>query len=99
MYRTISAAVLAMLAGMAVQTSAEERTVRLSVPGMTCVSCPYIIERSISGVKGVKAVKATFADRTAIVTYDDEATSLDAITQATGDVGFESSVVEAGEKS
>ncbi len=71
---------------------AAEQTVKLSVPGMSCVSCPYIVKSAISAVSGVSSVTATMADLSATVTFDDEITTLVKIQQATADVGYPSSL-------
>lgn len=66
---------------------------------MYCASCPYIVKAAITEVEGVKAVETSLADHTATVTFDDELTSIDAVTQATANVGFESSPLEAAKAS
>lgn len=78
---------------------AVEQTVTLSVPGMYCASCPYIVKGAISALKGIKSVDTKLADRTATVTFDDAVTSIGAITAATANVGYESSVIPAGPSS
>ncbi len=70
---------------------AAEQTVKLSVPGMSCASCPYMVKDAISMVDGVKAVEATMVDRSATVTFDDAATNIKEIQQATADIGYPSS--------
>ena len=75
---------------------AAEKTIKLSVPGMTCASCPYIVKESISMVDGIKTVEATMDDRSATVTYDDTITSIAEITEATANVGYPSSLIEKG---
>lgn len=75
---------------------AAEKTIKLSVPGMTCASCPYIVKGSIDKLDGVKSVEATMEDRSATVTFDDAVTSLDEITSATADVGYPSSLFKSG---
>ncbi len=72
---------------------AAEQTVTLSVPGMTCASCPFIVESAISGVNGVQAVETSLEARTATVTFDNAVTTVDAITSATLSAGYESSSV------
>lgn len=72
---------------------AAEQTIKLSVPGMSCESCPYIIKQAISAIKGVIIVEATFEDLSATVTFEDTVTSIEAIMQAAKDVGYESSVI------
>ena len=75
-------------------TLAGEQTVKLSVPGMNCASCPIIVKMSISAVEGVTAVDTVLDDRTATVTFDDAVTSVEAIRQATAGIGYKASVIE-----
>jgi periplasmic mercuric ion binding protein len=72
---------------------AGERTVKLSVTNMTCVTCPYIVKQSLAAVPGVIAVDVSLPEHSAVVTFDDATTSIDALTNATGDAGFPSSLV------
>ena len=78
---------------------AVEKTVKLSVPGMTCGSCPYIVKSAISAVRGVTLVQTTLDDRSATVTFDDAVASVDAIIKSTKDVGYESLVMGVPPKS
>jgi len=78
---------------------AAEKTIKLSVPGMTCASCPYIVKGSIDILDGIKSVEATMEDRSATVTYDDTITNLEMITQATANVGYPSSLFKADSNS
>lgn len=91
--------VLGFVLGVAVFTAsaafAAEKTVKLSVPDMFCASCPYMVKQAISAVDGVKAVEATIDDRSATVTYDDAAATLEAIRKATADIGYPSTVFSA----
>lgn len=86
------AAFTAMLLAVPLAIAAEQ-TVKLSVPGMNCASCPVIVEMSISAVKGVKAVEAVLDTQTATVTFDDTVTSIGAITEAAAGIGYEASVI------
>lgn len=98
--KKLFAAMIAAGVAMSPATApAAEQTIKLSVPGMTCASCPYIVKQAISAVKGVIIVEATIEDRSAIVTFDDTVVSIKAITQATMDVGYESSVIDSTNKS
>ena len=46
--------VLALIGFMAAApVFAAEQTVTFTVPGMTCASCPFIVELVMSGVEGV----------------------------------------------
>ena len=75
---------------------AGEQTVKLSVPGMNCASCPFMVEVVISDVEGVKTVETTLKDRTATVTFDDAETSVDAIRAATAGIGYASTLITSG---
>ncbi len=75
---------------------AAEQTVKLSVPGMYCASCPYMVKKAISAVQGVKAVQAEIEDRSATVKFDDVVTNTAAIRKATADIGYPSTVIVAG---
>lgn len=99
MKRFIVALILATVAMSSTTVLAAEQTIKLSVPGMTCASCPFIVKSAISAVIGVKSVEATLEELSATVTFDDTVASIDAITQATRDVGYESSVMSSTHKS
>ncbi len=74
----------AALAGM--------KTVTLDVPGMTCETCPITVKKAISRVPGVSKVSASFERKEAVVTYDDSKTTAEALTKATANAGYPSSV-------
>jgi mercuric ion binding protein len=73
---------------------AAEQTIKLSVPGMSCASCPYIVKGSIAALDGIKQVDATMVDRTATVIFDDKLTNVAEIREATEGVGYPSSVIQ-----
>ncbi len=73
---------------------AGERSVTLKVNGMTCVSCPFIVKKSLTRVDGVKSVKVSLAEKKAWVVYDDTQTTLAKLTAATAAVGFPSELIE-----
>lgn len=77
------------LATLSLPAFAAEQTVTLSVPSMFCASCPFIVQSAISGVDGVQSVETSLETRTATVVYDDAVTTLDAITQASTNAGYE----------
>lgn len=78
---------------------AADQTVKLSVPGMNCASCPIMVKGVIRQVGGVKAVSATMKDRSATVTFDDTVTSVDALTDATASIGFPSTAIPPDSRS
>ena len=96
MKTSVTLATLALTFFISGASFAAEKTVKLSVPGMSCPSCPYMVKDAVSMVDGVKTVKATMADRSATVTFDDAVTSVKEIQQATADIGYPSTLFKAG---
>lgn len=73
---------------------AGEQTVTLEVSGMTCASCPYIVRQTLANVDGVTDVEVSFAEKSALVTYDDSQTEVAALAAATAAMGFPSILKE-----
>ncbi|WP_341319282.1 mercury resistance system periplasmic binding protein MerP [Paraburkholderia sp. IMGN_8] len=80
------------LAAVAAPVWAATQTVTLAVPGMTCAACPITVKKALSKVPGVTHTNVIFDKREAVVTFDDAKTSVAALTRATGDAGYPSSV-------
>jgi periplasmic mercuric ion binding protein len=72
---------------------AGEKTVTLSVPGMYCSACPYIVKQSLAKVGGVGQVSASLETKTATVTYDDQKTTVAALVTATTQAGYPSNEI------
>jgi mercuric ion binding protein len=72
---------------------AATKTATLAVPGMTCAACPITVKAALSRVVGVEGSRVNIDKREAIVTYDDTRTHVDALTKATKDAGYPSTVV------
>jgi len=94
MKATLKALIVAGSLLAAPSAFAGEQTVTLEVSGMSCASCPYIVKQTLAGVDGVTAVEVSYAEKSAVVTYDDSKTEVAALTVATGDMGFPSRVKE-----
>ncbi len=75
-----------------IATAGETQTVTLDVPGMTCKFCPITIRKALSKVPGVIEAKADYDGKTATVTFDPDKTGLSALTQATANAGYPSTV-------
>ncbi len=75
-----------------IAVAAEQKTVTLDVPGMFCISCPFIVSKSLRRVNGVSDVKASSSTKTAIVTYDPSLVTPDALIKATTDAGYPSTL-------
>jgi mercuric ion binding protein len=84
----IAALVLGATLSLPPDASAAEKTIVLSVPGMTCEACPITVRKALERVPGVQKVKATFQPKEAVVTFDDAKTSVEALLEATKRVGF-----------
>lgn len=87
-------AVVVTVALLAASSSlAEERSVNLSVPGMFCASCPFVVQAAIGEVEGVLSVTTDVDERTALVLFDDAVATVEAITAASTNAGYEASVI------
>jgi len=59
---------------------------------MDCAACPITVKKALSRVPGVSEVAASLEKKEAVVTYDDSKATLDALTRATANAGYPSSV-------
>lgn len=82
-------AALLLLAGPA---WAAPKTVTLAVPGMTCATCPITVKKALTKVAGVTNVDVDLDNLQAVVTFDDAKTTVEALTMATTNAGYPSSV-------
>ncbi len=90
----INTSVLALIGLIAAApVFAAEQTVTFSVPGMTCASCPFIVESAMSGVDGVITVTADANTRTALVIFDDAITNAEDIAFASTSAGYQAELV------
>lgn len=68
------------------------QTVTLAVPDMTCAACPITVKIALKKVEGVSRVEVSYPNREAVVSFDDTRTSVETLTQATGDAGYPSTL-------
>jgi periplasmic mercuric ion binding protein len=71
---------------------AGERTVTLAVQNMYCSACPVTVKSSLQAVPGVAKVVVSFADKTAVVTFDDASTAVPALITSTTNAGYPSTL-------
>ena len=71
---------------------AGERTVTLAVQNMYCSACPLTVKSSLQAVPGVAKVVVSYADKTAVVTFDDARTAVPALITATTNAGYPSAL-------
>ena len=86
---------LALLFAAVVTTSAwaaGNRTATLSVDNMDCAVCPITVRKALEKVPGVESAKVDFKSKLAVVAFDASKTTPEALTKATADAGFPSSV-------
>jgi mercuric ion binding protein len=88
---TTTAVTLLLLVG---SVSAKTRVVTLDVPGMNCAACPITVKKALTRIAGVNEVDVDLEKWRAVVTYDDARTSVAALTKATSEAGYPSTVKE-----
>ena len=81
-----------MLIVIAMPAVAATRTVTLSVPGTYCAACPITVKKALGNVPGVSRTEVNLDRREATVPFDDSRTNLEALTRATQDAGYPSTV-------
>jgi len=69
---------------------AGEQTVTLAVQNMYCSACPITVKSSLQAVTGVVKAAVSYADKTAVVTFDDAKTAVPALISATTNAGYPS---------
>ena len=87
----VATVLLMLLPGAAV---AGQATVVLAVKRMTCALCPITVAKAIRAVDGVIDVSVDYKSKRAVVRYDDAATTVKAIAQASTFAGYPARKVE-----
>jgi mercuric ion binding protein len=87
--------VLVSAMGFATSALAADTTVTLSVPGMSCSTCPITVKKALQKVPGVQQVTATLEPKEAVVTFDDSQTTLEQLRAATANAGYPSRLKES----
>lgn len=90
--KTLVAVALILTAGASTAGLATTRTAMLVVPGMTCPTCPITIKKTLERVPGVNSITSDIATKTITVRYDDAKASAAALTKATADAGYPSTL-------
>lgn len=73
---------------------AAQQTVTLSVPGMTCATCPITVKKALKRIEGVIDVKSNLAKRETTVVFDNTRAKVEALTKATREAGFPSTIAQ-----
>lgn len=70
------------------------KRVNLSLSGMHCTSCAFIIEKSLNKVAGVKEAHVNFAAEKALVTYDESQVKTEVLIEAVTKTGYSATVLD-----
>ena len=70
------------------------RIAKISVKGMTCMSCVNTIEGNMSNKPGVKSIKVSLTDKQAAIEYDEAVTTPEDLRAGIEDMGFDASLFE-----
>ena len=90
MNRLLTSAAFALCLFESSAALAAEQTVTLAVENMYCAACPHTVKASLEAVPGVTKVAVSYKEKTAIVTFDDAKTGVNALTTATTNAGYPS---------
>jgi mercuric ion binding protein len=74
---------------------AAEQTVQLDVANMSCAACAPIVRRTLTAVPGVTGVAVSVEKATAVVTFDDQKTSVEALIKAVTNAGYPAKLAAA----
>jgi mercuric ion binding protein len=76
--------------------SAAEQTAQLEVANMSCAACAPIVRKTLSAVPGVIKVAVSAEKASAVVTFDDQRTSVGALITAVSNAGYPTKRAAAG---
>ncbi len=87
-------ALLSLLSLLSLSAFAKQQAVTLEVPTMNCVTCPFTVKKALQNVEGVSKADVTYGTKLAVVTFDDEKTTVKALIEATTNAGYPSTAKE-----
>ena len=94
--KTLLASVSFTLAALLASPAwAATQTATLSIPGMTCGACPITVRKALERVAGVEKIGIDEGQKQVTVIFDNARTNPQALTKATEDAGYPSTVVGA----
>jgi len=91
MNKSLAFAMLAMVLASS-NAVAGTSTATLAVTRMDCAVCPITVRKALENVPGVGSAKVDLKTQRAVVAFDPAKTSPEALTKATADAGFPSSI-------
>lgn len=96
MKHTIAGLILGAILANSNSAMAAVRTMTFAIENMTCVSCPYIVKKTLAAMPGVSVVEVSYEKKTAVVTFDDAQTTAAALAATSTNAGFPARVVATG---
>lgn len=69
---------------------AKEETVTLTIQQMDCALCKMTVQKALMKVDGVKSAAVSYEEKTAVIVFDDDITSISTLTEATKNAGYPS---------
>ena len=66
------------------------KSIQLTVEGITCAACAWLIEKQLAKLSGIKQISVNVSARRAIVNWDDSELKLSAILSHLKSIGYES---------
>jgi len=72
--------------------TANIKQITLDVPGMSCPSCPYTVQKSLKKLDGVVSAQADLDTKKAVVKYDPSKVTTQAMIEATTNAGYPSTL-------
>lgn len=86
------AVALTMVVAAGAACAAGTQTATLAVANMDCAACPITVRKALEKVPGVGRAKVDFQRKLAIVSFDPQTTNVQALTKASADAGYPSSL-------
>lgn len=84
--------------GASTPESTSSSTVTLSIEGLRCGACVWLLERRLGVVPGVSSVEVNYATERARVRFDRSALPLSSLLNAAADIGFRARPYEPSER-
>ena len=68
------------------------KTATLAITNMDCAACPITVRKALEKVPGVASAKVDYRTKRAVVAFDPAKATTQALTQATAEAGYPSSL-------
>lgn len=68
----------------------KDKQIQLTVEGITCAACGWLIEKQLAKLEGLKQVSVNVSSRRALITWNDDGLKLSGILQRMKSIGYES---------